>query len=58
MKGSLLEAYCALAKADCFLDIAREEYVNKETELNELRVSIRDIQEKIYKIGHEDGDAD
>lgn len=49
MKGNLLEAYCALAKADCFIDLERTE--RNERKVNELRENIHRIQEDIYKLG-------
>lgn len=51
MKGNLLEAYCALAKAYCFLDIEKTE--RNERKIEELNERIKDIQKEIYKLGGE-----
>ena len=51
MKGNLLEAYCALAKAWCFLDIEKTE--RDERKIEELNERIKDIQKEIYKLGGE-----
>lgn len=51
MKGNLLEAYCALAKAYCFLDIEKTE--RNERKIDELNERIKDIQKEIYKLGGE-----
>lgn len=51
MKGNLLEAYCALAKAWCFLDI--EKTGRNERKIDELNERIKDIQKEIYKLGGE-----
>lgn len=52
MRGNLLEAYCALAKAWCFLDIEKTEC--NERKIEELRERIKDIQKEIYKLGGEE----
>lgn len=52
MKGNLLEAYCALAKAYCFLDIEKTE--RNERKIEELNERIKDIQKEIYKLGGEE----
>lgn len=49
MKGNLLEAYCALAKADCHLDFARTE--RNERKIDELRVNVKCVQREIYRLG-------
>ena len=51
MKGNLLEAYCALAKAWCFLDIERTKH--NERKIDGLNEKIKDIQKEIYKLGGE-----
>lgn len=51
MKGNLLEAYCALAKAYCFLDIEKTE--RNERKIDELNERIKDVQKEIYKLGGE-----
>lgn len=51
MKGNLLEAYCALAKAWCFLDIEKTE--RNERKIEELNERIKAIQKEIYKLGGE-----
>lgn len=51
MRGNLLEAYCALAKAYCFLDVSRYDY--SERKINELNEKIKAIQKEIYKLGGE-----
>ena len=51
MKGILLEAYCALAKAWCFLEIEKTE--RNERKIDELKERIKDIQKEIYKLGGE-----
>lgn len=52
MKGNLLEAYCALAKAYCFLDIERTEHNGRK--IDELNERIKAIQKEIYKLGGEE----
>lgn len=52
MKGNLLEAYCALAKAYCFLDIEKTE--RNERKIDELNERIMAIQKEIYKLGGEE----
>ena len=52
MKGNLLEAYCALAKAWCYLDIEKTE--RNEQKIEELNERIKDIQKEIYKLGGEE----
>lgn len=52
MKGNLLEAYCALAKAWCFLDIEKTE--RNERKIEELKEKIKVIQKEIYKLGAEE----
>ena len=52
MKGNLLEAYCALAKAYCFLDIEKTE--RNERKIDELNERIKDVQKEIYKLGGEE----
>lgn len=52
MKGNLLEAYCALAKAYCFLDIERTERNGQK--IDELIEKVKDIQKEIYKLGGEE----
>ena len=52
MKGNLLEAYCALAKAYCFLDIERTK--RNERKIDELNERIKAIQREIYKLGGEE----
>ena len=49
MKGNLLEAYCALAKAYCFLDIEKTE--RNERKIDELIEKVKAIQKEIYKLG-------
>lgn len=49
MRGNLLEAYCALAKAWCFLDIEKTE--RDERRIEELKEKIKAIQKEIYKLG-------
>lgn len=51
MKGNLLEAYCALAKAYCFLDIEKTE--RNERKIDELNERIKAIQKEVYKLGGE-----
>lgn len=51
MRGNLLEAYCALAKAYCFLDIEKTE--RNERKIDELNERIKDVQKEIYKLGGE-----
>lgn len=52
MKGNILEAYCALAKAYCFLNIERIEY--DERKIDELIEKIQDIQKELYELGIEE----
>ena len=52
MRGNLLEAYCALAKAYCFLDIERTE--RNERKIDELIEKVKVIQREIYKLGGEE----
>lgn len=52
MKGNLLEAYCALAKAYCYLDIERKE--RNERKIDELIEKVKAIQREIYKLGGEE----
>lgn len=52
MRGGILEAYCALAKADCFL--SAEENERNERKIESIRENIRNIQKAIYALGHED----
>jgi len=51
MKGNLLEVYCALVKAYCFLDIEKTE--RNERKIEELNERIKAIQKEIYKLGGE-----
>ena len=52
MRGNILEAYCALAKAYCFLDIERTE--RNERKIEGLKEKITAIQKEIYKLGGEE----
>ena len=52
MRGNLLEAYCALAKAWCFLDIEKTE--RNERKIEGLKERIKDVQKEIYKLGGEE----
>lgn len=52
MTGELLEAYCALAKAYCYLDYIK--YEHNEKKINELIDKIKVIQREIYKLGGEE----
>ena len=53
MRGNLLEAYCALAKADCHLEFARTE--RNEQKIDELRANIQCVQ---IEIGYEGSNFD
>lgn len=52
MRGNLLESYCALAKADCYLELERSE--RNERKVDELREKIHYVQREIYKLGGEE----
>ena len=52
MRGNLLEAYCALAKAYCYLDISRCK--RNERKIDELIEKVKAIQREIYKLGGEE----
>lgn len=52
MKGNFLEAYCALAKVYCILDISRCEH--NEQKIDELIEKVKAIQKEIYKLGGEE----
>lgn len=49
MRGNLLEAYCALAKAYCSLDTERTAYNGRK--IDELKEKITAIQKEIYELG-------
>ena len=49
MRGNLLVAYCALAKAYCFLDIERKK--RNGHKIDELNEKVKAIQREIYKLG-------
>ena len=58
MKGNLLEAYCALAKAECFLNFTVKECGEREEltvirPIEGLREKIIEIQREIIHIGEE-----
>lgn len=48
MTGELLEAYCALAKAYCYLDYIKNE--RNEKKINELIDKIKYVEHEIYEL--------
>lgn len=61
MRGHILEAYCALAKADVELEFYSEmihdkniSQVLKRDRVDKIRGKIKELQKELYKIGVEE----
>lgn len=69
MRGNLLESYCALAKADCYLELEKiesnerkvdnlclelERSERRKCKIDDLREKIHYVQREIYNLGGEE----